>query len=853
MLWVFSACTLISVGNTVKKDFAPALSRGDIPALVRHSTPELGALFARFTEAEIRQLMRWGTTPPPGKGTGKGTSKSSTPPKMSGSLDDFTSTGNTAKLRVKSGPVRYTFVLHRIVGRWRVHDLLIHRKAGDWSFKQILTLFLSAKELVAGARTGKLDDRLLAPELAMALAPIVARLPAWGLLQRKDDDKDTPENDDDGPLLAFVDLMFRGDGAVVSWRIAGVPVEMSLRKSQTVWVLEDVVTRVEGRSPLGLTATLRALGPALVVLGDMRWTPGSEPYAWDRVRALMHDDLATSLSPILAPVWRPFSPLLSSRFRPTPGESTDGGTPSGEGSPRQRLLDVLKMVGWSREGQDLVLSLDTGEWGVRTRWSDAGKLTNLVVTTGRQEIRTRHLSGFAPFSRWWDSLLTGQVNDPARWLHEGLRLLDEPYSGLEPLVPRTLTLPPGLIALLHAAWPAAKGPAAPDGQARPASDDLSHLPPVRLEHFSFTPERTELEIRALGRHFLWVWRWRQETWRLASLQVDRDTDLLPALWLLPPAWRAIEGFNTRSAPLLTSALAEPAAERLGPGLAVLFDTHGKWLGELVDETLELLRLKLNEPPQWKESTPKPPADPGTGTPGPVLDTRVRTLTLAGRTLAFSVRSDGAWGLVLPDPPAVKARTSPADHALAIVELWPTLAGLYLGLAASDTTALARFSSADFTRKVWRKLSGKRLATMLDRLGVEVPTLSGQTLLDLLFPGHAPVVPVPEKGSASEVISGLRRLAGGAPVKVLPKVARQVVSAGGRTRSPSVRVLGTLVRSDRRYPFAEIWLLVDGRRIDFNFTWDAARKIFVLNEVRVQVKVMGRDMTFGLKENLNSLL
>ena len=116
-----------------------------------------------------------------------------------------------------------------------------------------------------------------------------------------------------------------------------------------------------------------------------------------------------------------------------------------------------------------------------------------------------------------------------------------------------------------------------------------------------------------------------------------------------------------------------------------------------------------------------------------------------------------------------------------------------------------------------------------------------------------MVPVPEKGSASEVISGLRRLAGGAPVKVLPKVARQVVSAGGRTRSPSVRVLGTLVRSDRRYPFAEIWLLVDGRRIDFNFTWDAARKIFVLNEVRVQVKVMGRDMTFGLKENLNSLL
>lgn len=848
----------MAVGNTVKKDFAPALSRGDVPTLVRHSTPELGDLFSRFTQAEIQQLMRWGTTPPPSKPSDAKSAKApspgakSAPPKISGSLDDFTSSGNRARLRVKSGPVRYTFVMHRLGGRWRVQDILIHRKAGDWSFQQILSLFLSAKELLAAARLGKVDPDRTDPALATALAPVVARLPAWGLLQKKDDVKDAPE-DDDEPLLAFVDLVFREKVAVVSWRFAGVPVEMSLRRNDRTWILEDVVARVEGRPPLGLTRVFRALGPALVVLGDMRWTPGSDPYAWDRVRALMHDDLAVSLSPVLAPVWRLFSPLLSSRFRREPGESSAGGNPGAGGPPARRIRGALGMLTWSMEGQDLVLNLETGAWGVRTRWSDAGRLTNLVVTTGRQVIRTRHLSGFAPFSRWWDSLLTGQVSDPARWLHEGLRLLDEPYTGLEPLVPRTLTLPPGLIALLHAAWPAAKGPAAPDGQARPAPGDLSHLPPVRLEHFSFTPDRTELEIRALGRHFLWVWRWRQETWRLASLQVDRNTDLLPALWLLPPAWRAVEGFNTRSAPLLTSALADPAAERLGPGLAVLFDTHGKWIGELVDETLELGRLKLNEPPQWKERTSKPPADPGTPTPGPVLDARVRTLSFAGRTLAFSVRRDGAWGLMLPDPPAVKARTSPTDHALAIVELWPTLAGLYLGLAASDTTALARFSSADFTRKVWRKLSGKRLTTMLDRLGVEVPPLSGQTVIDLLFPGHAPVVPAPEKGSASEVFSGLRRLAGGAPVKALPKVARQVVAAGGRTRSPSVRILGTLVRSDRRYPFAEIWLLVDGRRIDFNFTWDAARKIFVLNEVRVQVKVLGRDMTFGLKENLNTFL
>ncbi len=843
----------MSVGNTVKKDFAPALSRGDVPTLVRHSTPELGDLFSRFTQAEIQQLLRWGTAPPPSKSSGAKSGAKSAPPKISGSLDDFTSSGNRARLRVKSGPVRYTFVMHHLGGRWRVHDILIHRKAGDWSFQQILSLFLSAKELLAATRLGKVDPVRTDPALAAALAPVVARLPAWGLLQKKDDDPEVPGEEDDGPLLAFVDLVFREKGAVVSWRFAGVPVDMSLRRNGRTWILEDAVVRVEGRPPLGLTRVFRALGPALVVLGDMRWTPGSGPYAWDRVRGLMHDDLAISLSPVLAPVWRPFSPLLSSRFRREPGESSAGQSPGKGAPPARRIRDALGKLTWSLEGRDLVLNLATGAWGVRTRWSDAGRLTNLVVTTGRQEIRPRHLSGFAPFSKWWDSLLTGQVSDPARWLHEGLRLLDEPYAGLEPLVPRTLTLPAGVLALLHAAWPSPDSRAAPDGGAAPTPGDLSHLPPVRLEHFSFTPDRTELEVRALGRRFLWVWRWRQETWRLASLQVDRGIDLLPALWLLPPAWRALEGFNTRAALLLVSALDDPAAERLGPGLAVLFETHGQWIGALVDETLELLRLKLTEPSQWKEGSAESgggPRPPGTW---PVVDTGRRTLALGDRTLAFSLRRDGAWGLALPEPPAVKARTTPGDHALAIVELWPTLAGLYLGLAASDTTALARFSSTDFTRKVWRKLPGKRLTTMLDRLGVDIPRISGQTVLDLLYPGQAPVVPVPEKGSASDVFSGLRRLAGGAPVKALPRVAKQVVAAPARTRAPSFRVLGTLVRADRRYPFAEIWLLVDGRRIDFNFSWDASRKIYVLNEVRIQVKVLGRDMTFGLKDNLNTFL
>ncbi|MBU1068014.1 hypothetical protein KJ975_00460, partial [Myxococcota bacterium] len=448
LLWLSSACTLISVGNTVKKEFGPALSRGDVPKLVKLSTPELGDLFSRFTNAEIRQLLRWGSTPPPkklGVASAKPKSGSAKPeavPKITGSLDGFSSSGNRARLRVKSGSVKYTFLMHRIRGDWRVHDILIHRPGGQWSFQAILGLFITAKDILEDARRGVTSELRMSRPLVDALGPVVARLPVWGLLAKQD----KPDEDEKGkePLLAFVDLSFSGDDATATFRVAGIPVDLKTRRSGKGWVLQDAVFHVPGRPALGLLMLAQSFGPALVVLGDMRYAPGRAPYAFERVQALLDERLAGQLVPVLSPLWSPAVPLLASRLRPKkiPEDKVIPGGPAGTGA-RALLGSLLTAVTWKNAGPHLEVRLAYDGWALTTLWTTTGRLSKVKIWTGTHEILPRHLAGFAPFSHWWNAVVSGQWSDPATWLHEGVRLLAAPLSAVEPLLPRTLSLFPG--------------------------------------------------------------------------------------------------------------------------------------------------------------------------------------------------------------------------------------------------------------------------------------------------------------------------------------------------------------------------------------------------------------------------
>ncbi len=867
-----AGCTLMSVGNTVKKDFGPALSRGDVPALVRHSTPELGALFSHFTQQEIQQLLRWGS-PPSGDGkstSDPGGSRDSGPPKISGSLDSFSSDKNIARLRVKSGKIKYTFVCHRIKRRWRVHDIIIHRPQGDWHFSRILGLFASARKVVFDARQGTTNRELLHPELADALEPLINRLPPVLEVFRGSGPEEAPDSessDNTSPSpLRFLDMDLQKALAEVRFAVFDIPVTIFATAANGVWRIRDIRLEPPERPPLTLSRLAVTFSNVLVASADALVDSHPEFMPWSHIESFIHPDLRAQIAPVLAPLWPQLGGHLAERFSrksPEPAEpdskpENDENKPAARPAPtRPPLAEVipglLRDLHWKVEASHMEFRYRQPDWEFFTRWNGQGMLEHMALETGGQVIHGRHLSGFAPLSRWLQNADNDDL-DPGLWLRQGLRLLAEPYSGIEKLLPETLTLIPAVET--EATTTTAASPGTAGQRVAVAEQKLSAMPPVQVARFAFTPELMEVGLLLGGRKLALAWVWRENTWRLKQARLQNE-DLLPYTFLLVPLWRAWEGLMTLDAGLFSSALGPDPRKKLQPGLAEVFSQYERSLRVLFRDTLEILIHTLGSPPIWKNGPPKARDKDRTAPSGTafaaLLNPAERTLRVGGNTLSFAADPDGAWGILLPSPPPVRARREPSDHALAIVELWPTLAGLYFGLANSDLRALARFSSADFNARVWRRMNQRQFQAMMRKLGADVSMVTGRDVVEMLLPDRVPVEPPAPSRSNAAAWRAIRRAAGASPPQVLEKLTPTTSRPSAAGRAPAARILGTLVRSDRRYPFAEIWLLIDGRRVDINFSWDARRNMFVLNDIRVQLKVLGRDMTFGLKNNLNMFL
>ena len=160
-----------------------------------------------------------------------------------------------------------------------------------------------------------------------------------------------------------------------------------------------------------------------------------------------------------------------------------------------------------------------------------------------------------------------------------------------------------------------------------------------------------------------------------------------------------------------------------------------------------------------------------------------------------------------------------DHLLAVPELWPVLAGLYLGLAQESPGQLAAFSSPDFNARVWRKLGKSGLQNLLKKFGISIELPDGRALVRawLLAPPTPAAENPPKSGTAA------------------------------------LRITGTQLRMQGRWPFAKIFLDAGGKDLEIKFSWDSRRKMLVLDDVRITVAIFGRNMQLSLKNDLNKLL
>lgn len=772
------------------------MEKGDTRRLAVLSTEKLADLYGRLTDEQLRRLMQLGTTPSSGPSTSK------TAP--AGQLDAFSSKGNRARLRVKSGGQKITFLVRRVQGKWRVEDLWIHQKQGHWRFQDVLELYVLALQLIDGLRIGKLDAALVEPSLHEALMEIVERLPQWGVLGKLHESTEEEKEEKTTNKLRMVDLTFSPNAAQVdlAWGQMNASIFLS---HQDTWKLSGAQLRVFDREPLSLETLAKVLGPTLVVLGDMRFAPQPKVFTYERVAGLLATQLRQQLDPVFAPLWRTIVPFVPAMVQSS--TTTANAKASASTSSMEKWGAWLQKVNWklSQEGGlEIVLHISTKNIA-RVSWDTDGKVKSFQVMLDGQEITTAHLAGFAPFARWWESVTGGKWNNPVRWVHEGVLLLDEKYTHIEKQLPRTFSL-------FHNPFlPTSASLSKVMPQGNPAS---LHLPPMKIQSLQLTSTQLHVIMNVWNRDFDWTWIFSEGSWRLSSVKLEGKWELLDFLYILPPLWRLVEGLAVADGQMVVSALGPQAQARMGAPLQELLRVQGVFVMQFFkDAALTGLSAVLNTTTDDAQVSSKMHIDKNVEQIQ--LDMTNRVLSLPSMQVQFGLRKDGVWGVELPTPKPVRERRTVAEHLLAMPELWPTMIGLYLGLAQQSPARLAAFSSPDFNAKVWRKLGRTGLQNLLKKfeLSIEPPQAK------MLFTQPQP----------------------------------QVRHARPGEKNTKVQITGTQLRMQGRWPFAKIFLDANGKKIELKFSWNLRRQMLVLNDVRITVTILGRTMQLSLKNDLNVLL
>lgn len=790
------ACTLLSVGRFIKNEYAPALGQSDTRRLAALSTEKLADLYGRLTDEQLRRLMQLGTTPSSGPSTSK------TAP--AGQLDAFSSKGNRARLRVKSGGQKITFLVRRVRGQWRVEDLWIHQKHGHWRFQDVLELYVLALQLIDGLHMGKLDAALVEPSLYEALLGLVERLPQWGVLRKPHES--TKEEEETTNKLRMVDLTFSPNAAQVAFAWGQLQASIFLSHQDT-WKLSGAQLHVFDREPLSLETLAKVLGPTLIVLGDMRFAPQPEVFSYERVAGLLATPLRQQLDSVFAPLWRTIVPFVPSLVQSSTTTANANAKASANTSFIENWGAWLQKVNWklSREGGlEIVLHINTKN-SARILWDTNGKVTSFQVMLDGQEITTAHLAGFAPFAHWWEAVVSGEWNNPVRWVHEGVLLLDKKYAHIEKQLPRTFSL-------FH-------NPFLPSSSSlskvmHPGNPAALHLPPMKMHSLQLTSTQLHVIMNAWDRNFDWTWSFSEGLWRLSSVKLEEKWELLDFLYILPPLWRLVEGLAVADGQMVVSALGPQAQARLGAPLQELLRVQGVFVMQFFkDAVFTGLSAVLNTTTDGAQVFSKMHLDKNVQQIQ--LDTKNRVLLLPQMQVQFGLRDDGVWGVELPTPKPVRERHTVAEHLLAMPELWPTLIGLYLGLAQQSPARLAAFSSPDFNAKVWRKLGRTGLQNLLKKFEISIEPLQAK----MLFTQPQP----------------------------------QLRHARPSDNNAKVQITGTQLRMQGRWPFAKIFLDANGKKIELKFSWNSRRQMLVLDDVRIMVTILGRTMQLSLKNDLNALL
>ncbi|MBN2724742.1 MAG: hypothetical protein JXR95_11785 [Deltaproteobacteria bacterium] len=787
-------CTLLSVSSMLKSDFGPAMMTGDIEEIRNNTTPSFGALFKNLSKSEIKFINNLGSKP------GKSSSK-----KVKQKYDSFKLKGSRGVFTVKSGKSKILFHVQKIQGDWKVDDMVIFLGKMRISYRDIIGMYVSMKSVYGNIRNGKNDADHLGKKLFEAVELIVHDL---SFLKNKISEGNSGKSSFSFKPDSFFVKTDKKSGTL-SVKINNMLISAGFSRSYDDWKLLDVKLESSNSQPLILSELIPYFRYIPSFIGVYNSGHFDEKIAGTVIKRIW-PSIGISGEKIIYAInyLKSFLPDSTSEIH----------------IPKIKKYDYFDLteggIKWKifPERLNIVASLR----GVKFRVSlnKLGFIEKFSVIKGKNAVTSTDIESLIKVINVFSDLSLKNPQSRSYFLKQTVMLFTRRWSGkISGNLPEKISFPLDAMGsvlrnVIHQRLLAGRKTTTADNKTA-GDKNFSSLMVSREGDrvvFSFLWQNSPVIIQFLKEDMIW---------KIDSVNIN-STELMEMSILVPGLVRFAEGLYSMDANLLASSFDDLLGERLEKGLDVLFRVHGRKLKKLSQGIVTEFFRRLNT--SGKEFSGKSGSKNDINIKSVMgnFDFRktgnVYVLKISDQVLKFRMKKDKSVGLALSDEVYIaleKYNTSKSKkpfimrNSIQFIEMIPLATGMYYSLLNGDIRSLGKFTDGNFRKKVLRGVTSAQLENLMKKLKIQLPVIKPEMIVDSFF------------GAASS--DG---------------------SSGNKSTTSGVRLLGQIFRWRSRFPWAEIWLDKDGKRIDISFGWEYERKKpdsgrWVLSEIHVKVPILGK--------------
>ncbi|MGM0596533.1 MAG: hypothetical protein ACQES9_05780 [Myxococcota bacterium] len=783
LLLANSSCTFLRVGKMLKYDFSPALKEGNPQKISSYSTRRFGKVLNRFNQHELKSILDYGQD---NDSSGKTSSDDF-------SYESFSHKGKRAVFKVENNGSTIRFICKQEKGDWKVDDIIFNNQESTFSFRDILGIFHTIKQVVDSLQQNTIPRPWLSSRLAEAgkvFLPYSSHfLKDFQLFPKKKKKEKKEKKKKKKKFIKSFNLATTNKGGKIQVETKLGKFRIDLHRKVDLWKINKIYVKPPDKPVISLSALSKYFHSILKV-GSYVLFNNNQPNTHKKIQLFLQ-----LFSPKLKKSFKKTAPLLqefmaslaftklTKVFSPSQGDNIKNSV----SVKNQSLQQYLNLFDYEFSNKDLFFLINSKEFKLKLKLNSRGKIADIILKHKKNKIELDDLISFIP----WYSVLTEFLKIPEnpkqrrKKLDKILGLLNNKHlKNIKEALPPEIAIKwwklfSGLLA------------ESPDKDSAKNRKNKKISPQFNLDSVRNLIQNFHFSRDQTGRHLHASLKFKNQPlqiklsrnsykWHLSSVKLPAigNKNLLQWVQLLPFVINFSEGLLQADSRIFLKAFSSSFAGNLKSSWELAFKLHGKKLEKLFSGVQDLILKKmgpdifnLDKPTQNKKNVTANSTFPRLEQKGKLL-----TLHLGKEKFFFKKNSNHNWGLAYSNSPKISKK-----NPLQFIELVPMLISYYYGMRSLNENYLRKFSSYKFNRNIWNKISRKQLRAAFRRFDITIPAITPNMIVDSLLP----------QNSTTQEVSGVNN---------------------------SVDFRDFHFYRYRRWPFAEIMLTVDGRKMDLQYGW-----------------------------------